>query len=106
MTREGPRVIEINPRLGGFTCPAPCATAGIDPFVTNLLLLSDDLVPETVARARETAAGPHDGHRAMFVVYPPETGLLTAVDGAARVPSGRVSWSSRSRPRRAAWSAT
>lgn len=85
MTREGPRVIEINPRLGGFYVPRALRDlAGIDPFVTNLLLLSDDLVPETVARARETAAGPHDGHRAMFVVYPPETGLLTAVDGTAR----------------------
>lgn len=83
MTAAGPRVIEINPRVGGFYVHRSLHDlAGLDPFLTNLAMLSGEIDLQTIDRARQTAARPREGFHTMFVIYPPRSGRLAAIKGA------------------------
>ena len=47
MTAVGPRVIEINPRVGGFYVHRSLRDlAGLDPFLANLAMLSGEFDPQ------------------------------------------------------------
>lgn len=83
MTASGPRVIEINPRVGGFYVHRSLQDlAGLDPFLANLAMLSGEFDPWSIVRARRTAALSGTGYHTMFVIYPPRSGKLAAIDGA------------------------
>lgn len=85
LTADGPRVIEINPRVGGFYVPKALKDlTGLDPFVASLLLLSGRLSDRAVSKAEETAREHRSEFHTMFVVYPPISGRLVAVDGGER----------------------
>lgn len=85
MTASGPRVIEINPRVGGFYVHRSLQDlAGLDPFLANLAMLSGEFDPWSIVRTRRTAALSGTGYHTMFVIYPPRSGKLAAIDGALR----------------------
>lgn len=90
LTKDGPRVIEINPRVGGFYVNAALRDlVGLDPFLVNLLILSGALDNDWVDAAERLAARPPADFRTMFVVYPPRSGWLARIDGveqAIQVP--------------------
>ncbi|MEM9523190.1 MAG: ATP-grasp domain-containing protein [Pseudomonadota bacterium] len=85
MTPEGPRVIEINPRLGGFYVHQSLKdVAGIDPFLTNLAMLSGEEGGILDNRLRQAAAAATDRCHTMFVVYPPSPGRIKSIHGEIR----------------------
>lgn len=85
MTPEGPRVIEINPRLGGFYVHQSLKDiAGIDPYLTNLAMLSgeeDGVLSNRLRQAAAAAAAAESCHT-MFVIYPPSAGRIKSIHGA------------------------
>jgi biotin carboxylase len=81
LTPQGPRIIEVNPRLGGFYVNRVFSDlAGLDPYLLNLQILSGTLDPEALDCALQRAAGTADYHT-MFVLYPPCSGYLLGVRG-------------------------
>lgn len=83
MTKAGPRVIEVNPRVGGFYVHRSLQDlAGLDPFICNLIMLAGSFDPEMIGRAERKAKESHGGYHTMFVIYPPRSGKLVAIDGA------------------------
>ncbi|NOR61543.1 MAG: ATP-grasp domain-containing protein [Rhodobacteraceae bacterium] len=85
MTPDGPRVIEINPRIGGFYVYRSLKdVAGIDPFLTNLIMLSGEDGQEIEARLRTVEASVMDNFHTMFVLYPPSSGRIKAIKGQTK----------------------
>ncbi|MGV1802006.1 ATP-grasp domain-containing protein [Agrobacterium vitis] len=81
LTVNGPRVIEVNPRVGGFEVPREFRQfLNINPFHTGLNLLlgrmSDEEMAEIVKRSQDVQP-----HHAMFVIYPPKSGFLLGLEG-------------------------
>lgn len=85
MTAAGPRVIEINPRVGGFYVHRSLQDlAGLDPFLSNISMLAGEFDPRMINRAENTIRHRREGYHTMFVVYPPRSGHLVALEGAMR----------------------
>lgn len=85
MTPSGPKVIEINPRVGGFYVPSSLKQlAGLDPFLANISMLSGDFSSDIVDRASRKTQEPINGFYTMFAVYPPESGRLDDIKGALK----------------------
>lgn len=76
-----PRIIEVNPRLGGFFVNKSFQyLAGIEPFELNLDLLSGIDISNTIANAQAQLLS-NDIYYTMFVLYGPHAGYLKAVHG-------------------------
>gem|GEM_PF-646077 len=78
LDKNGPAIIEINPRLGGLYVDAAFKTiVGIDPYDLYLSMLLrkpqiDTLVKNGIERAKN-----YNQHFAMMVIYPEKSGYFT-----------------------------
>lgn len=82
MTPQGPRVIEINPRIGGFYVHRSLKdVVGVDPYLINLAMLSGEEGAEIEAQLSAAAATVTDSCYAMFVIYPPAPGRIKEIKG-------------------------
>ncbi|MDJ0820652.1 MAG: ATP-grasp domain-containing protein [Paracoccaceae bacterium] len=89
LTQAGPRVVEVNPRVGGFEVPREFRDfLGIDPFEFGLRLLMGEITDTQIADLRARSEMPMQPH-AMYVIYPQQSGYLeelNGVEGAATLP--------------------
>lgn len=86
MTKDGPVVIEINPRLGGlYVNSALQDLAGIDPYQIYLsLLLGSEDVDSLLIAAHQRAASEMQ-HYAMLAIYPEHSGFFQGFENLASV---------------------
>ncbi|MCF6766634.1 ATP-grasp domain-containing protein [Thiotrichales bacterium 19S3-7] len=77
LTKNGPKVIEINPRLGGlYVDEAFRDITGIDPYELYLkMLLDDEEVPKILKNA-QIKAETCNKHYSMMVIYPETNGYF------------------------------
>ncbi|WP_168769112.1 ATP-grasp domain-containing protein [Yoonia maricola] len=81
LTADGPRAVEVNPRVGGFDVPTQFRELlGIDPFETGMALMRGDVDEDTCAGILSRAEQLNDAY-AMFVLYPPAPGFVTGLTG-------------------------
>lgn len=81
LTAQGPRAIEINPRLGGFYVDRSWEMiAGIDPYELNIKL-HDGTFDPAILPTRQHCVREQTDMYTMFVLYPDEAGKITEVTG-------------------------
>ncbi|MEM9523094.1 MAG: ATP-grasp domain-containing protein [Pseudomonadota bacterium] len=84
LTSAGPKVIEVNPRIGGFYVYKSFEdVAGIDPFISNLKILSGTF-DERELIAAQTSVRERKNYYTMFVLYPPRSGYLKEIHGVEK----------------------
>lgn len=81
LTPSGPRVIEVNPRMGGFYVYKSFEdVAGIDPFITYLKILSGTFDKSELITAKKFVKK-QKNYYTMFVLYPSTSGYLKKIHG-------------------------
>lgn len=84
-TINGPIVIEINPRVGGFYIPKSFEyAAGINAYEINLDMLEGVADTAQIEQAQKKAHANQDIY-AMFLLYPPRSGFVKGLKGLDHV---------------------